>query len=116
MKPEQWPVGVSLSADIEYRPEAYRARVRWVDAATKRRRSKSQACSTEQAALAWIEAMRRMARAGIDPDTATMTLATYAESVMPLALRGLEGKTPRPRTWPDGASGWSPRSATCHWG
>ena len=34
-----------------------------------------------------------MAQAGIDPDTATMTLATYGESVMQLALRGLEGKT-----------------------
>ena len=96
MKPEQWPVGVSLSADVEYRsdrPEPYRARVRWVDTAAKSRRSKSHACSSEDAALAWIEAMRRMAQAGIDPDTATMTLATYGESVMQLALRGLEGKT-----------------------
>lgn len=33
MQPENWPVGVSLSADIEYRsdrPAPYRARVRWV--------------------------------------------------------------------------------------
>ena len=35
----------------------------------------------------------RSAQAGIDPETASMTLAAYGESVMPLALRGLEGKT-----------------------
>jgi len=34
-----------------------------------------------------------MARAGIDPDVGTMSLATYGESVMTLALRGLESKT-----------------------
>ena len=96
MSAGRWPLAVSLSADIEYRadrPEPYRARVRWIDPATKRRKSKSQACSSEQAALDWIEAIRRVAQAGIDPDTASMTLATYGESVMPLALRGLEGKT-----------------------
>jgi hypothetical protein len=96
MATERWPVGVPLSADIEYRtdrPEPYRARVRWIDPTTKRRKSKSQACSTEQAALDWIAAIRRVAEAGIDPETATMTLATYGDSVMSLALRGLEGKT-----------------------
>jgi integrase len=96
MSAGRWPLAVSLSADIEYRadrPEPYRARVRWIDPTTKRRRSKSQACSSEQAALDWIEAIRRVARAGIDPKTASMTLATYGASVMPLALRGLEGKT-----------------------
>jgi hypothetical protein len=84
-KPEQWPVGVSLSADVEYRadrPEPCRARVRWIDTASKRRRSKSLACHTEHDALEWIEAIRRMALAGVDPDTATMTLADYGESVM----------------------------------
>ena len=96
MSAGRWPVAVSLSADIEYRadrPEPYRARVRWIDPATKRRKSKSQACSSEQAALDWIEAIRRVAQAGIDPETASMTLAVYGDSVMPLALRGLEGKT-----------------------
>jgi len=96
MATERWPVGVPLSADIEYRtdrPEPYRARVRWIDPTTKRRKSKSQACSTEQAALDWIAAIRRVAEAGIDPETATTTLATYGDSVMSLALRGLEGKT-----------------------
>jgi integrase len=92
----RWPLAVSLSADIEYRAdraEPYRARVRWIDPATKCRKSKSQACSSEQAALDWIEAIRRVAQAGIDPESASMTLATYGESIMPLALRGLEGKT-----------------------
>jgi integrase len=96
MSADSWPVGVSLSADIEYRPdrpEPYRARVRWIDPATKRRKSKSQACPSERAALDWIEAIRRVAQAGIDPETASMTLAIYGDSVMPLALRGLEGKT-----------------------
>ena len=96
MNAERWPLAVSLSADIEYRadrPDRHRARVRWIDPTTKRRKSKSQACSSEQGALDWIEAIRRVAQAGIDPETASMTLATYGESVMPLALRGLEGKT-----------------------
>ena len=96
MAAERWPVGVPLSADVEHRadrPEPYRARVRWIDPATKRRKSKSQACASEQAALEWIAGIRRVAEAGIDPETATMTLAVYGDSVMPLALRGLEGKT-----------------------
>jgi hypothetical protein len=96
MSADSWPVGVSLSADIEHRPdrpEPYRARARWIDPATKRRKSKSQACSSERAALDWIEAIRRIAQAGIDPETASMTLAIYGDSVMPLALRDLEGKT-----------------------
>ena len=56
-----------------------------------------------------------MAQAGIDPGTATMTLATYGESVMQLALRGLEGKT-LIRTWPDGVSESFRRSVICHSG
>jgi hypothetical protein len=59
----------------------------------RRRLAPSQACSSERAALDWIEAIRRIAQAGIDPETASMTLAIYGDSVMPLALRGLEGKT-----------------------
>ena len=44
-KPEMPPVGVTLSSDVEYlegRPNPYRARVRWIDPATKRRKSKSE--------------------------------------------------------------------------
>jgi hypothetical protein len=49
--------------------------------------------AAQRAALDWIEAIRRIAQAGIDPETASMTLAIYGDSVMPLALRGLERKT-----------------------
>ncbi|WP_103944484.1 tyrosine-type recombinase/integrase [Thermomonospora echinospora] len=90
------PIGVSLSVDIEHRPDRrlpYRARVRWTDPGTKRRRSKSEAVETIEAAQAWIDTLQRAAQAGIDPMTATMALAAYGETVMPLALRGLESKT-----------------------
>jgi hypothetical protein len=45
----QVPTGVSLSADIEYRedrPTPYKARVRWIDPATGRRLSISEATAT----------------------------------------------------------------------
>jgi integrase len=90
------PLGVSISADIEYRPDRpqqHRARVRWVDPTTRRRCSKSEAFATESEAFAWIEVIRRLARHGVNPASATMTLTDYGESVMPLAIRGLEAKT-----------------------
>jgi integrase len=90
------PLGVSIRADVEYRPDrpqSYRARVRWVDPSTKQRRSKSEAFSTEGAALAWIESIRQLAHSGVDPARATLTLAQYGEAVMGLALRGLAAKT-----------------------
>ncbi|SNS72172.1 tyrosine-type recombinase/integrase [Actinomadura mexicana] len=93
---EQIPVGVSLSADIEYRagrPRPYRARVRWTDPATRRRCSVSESVETEDQAEDWIDEIQKGARAGIDPATFTMTLAEYGESVMTLATRGLESKT-----------------------
>jgi integrase len=96
MDTERWPVGVSLSADIEQRAglvEAYRARVRWIDPVTKRRKSRSQVCTSVDAAEEWIVAVRRLAEAGVNPDTATMTLVAYGDAIMPLALRGLEAKT-----------------------
>jgi integrase len=96
MDSEQWPVGLSLSADIERRAglaEAYRARVRWFDPVTRRRKSKSQVCTSAKAAERWIAAIRRLAEAGVNPDTASMTLGAYGEAVMSLALRGLEAKT-----------------------
>ena len=37
--------------------------------------------------------MQRLARGGVDPYSATMTLAQYGDSIMPLAMRGLEPKT-----------------------
>ncbi|MCP2341014.1 tyrosine-type recombinase/integrase [Actinomadura rupiterrae] len=93
---EELPIGVSLSADIEYRPgrrKPYRARVRWIDPVTRRRRSLSEAQESEDEAEDWIGELQRAASAGIDPARATMTLADYGASVMDLAMRGLESKT-----------------------
>ncbi len=90
------PVGVSLSSDVEFRdgrPKPYRARVRWIDPATKRRMSKSESFVSREAAHAWTDAMHRAAGGGIDPAAATMRLAEYGDAVNHLALRGLEGKT-----------------------
>lgn len=93
------PIGVSLSADIEYRDGRalpYRARVRWVDPSTKKRPSKSEQFATEDEAIAWIDDMKQAAAGGIDPAMATMTLTDYGEANMELALRGLESKTRDP--------------------
>jgi integrase len=90
------PIGVSLSADVEFRdgrPKPYRARVRWIDPTTKRRPSKSESFATPEAAQAWIDAMHQAARGGVDPTAANLRLAEYGEAVRHLALRGLEGKT-----------------------
>jgi integrase len=101
------PVGVSLSADIEHRPDRrapYRARVRWVDPATKQRQSKSEAFETEELAVDWIAGLRRAALGGVDPTAATMKLADYGKTNMTLALRGLETKTLDPYL-----AGWNKR-------
>jgi hypothetical protein len=101
------PVGVSLSADIEHRPnrrKPFRARVRWVDPATKQRQSKSEAFETNELAVAWIDGLRRAALGGVDPTAATMTLADYGKANMTLALRGLEAKTLDPYL-----AGWNKR-------
>ena len=95
-QPETPPVGVSLSADVEYREDRrkpYRARVRWVDPVTKERRSRSESFGSSEAAQDWIDAMQRAAHGGVDPVAATMTLADYGDAVMSLAVRGLEAKT-----------------------
>jgi integrase len=90
------PLGVSLSVDIEHRPDRrapFRARVRWVDPATKRRQSRSEAFQTQEQAVEWIAGLRRAALGGVDPTAATMTLSDYGTAHMTLALRGLEAKT-----------------------
>ncbi len=100
---ETVPVGVSLSADVEYRPNRanpYRARVRWSDPTTKRRMSVSEAQEDEDAANAWIQAIVEAAEAGLTPSVATMKLADYGEANMDLALRG----------W---RCAWFPRWGTC---
>jgi hypothetical protein len=93
------PLGISLSADIEPRKgavEAHRARVRWLDPATKKRFSKSDTFETRKAAEEWISRIRQLAGLGIDPNTATTTLSAYGQANMKLAQRGLEGKTTDP--------------------
>ena len=95
----QPPIGVSLSSDVEHlpnRPTPYRARVRWTDPETGRRRSLSESYKTPEEAAEWISGMKRAAAGGVDPLAATMTLTEYGETVMPLALRGLEDKTLHP--------------------
>ncbi len=93
---EAVPVGVRLTADVEYRPNRpspYRARVRWWDPETKSRKSISEAKETEDEAQEWISALVEAAQAGINPSLATMPLADYGTANMDLALRGLELKT-----------------------
>lgn len=69
-----------------------------------RRKSLSQVCSTVAEAESWIAELRQLAVAGVDPLIATMNLGDYGESIMPLALRGLEAKTLDPYT-----AGWRKR-------
>lgn len=93
------PVGVHIRPNIEYRPDRakpYKARVRWTDPATKTRPSTSESFDTEDEAKAWVGRMERAAAQGIDPLTATMSLADYGDANMDLALRGLERKTTDP--------------------
>ncbi|GAA3148193.1 site-specific integrase [Nonomuraea salmonea] len=90
------PVGITLASDVEHRPDRrmpYRARVRWIDPVSKRRLSKSESVATPEAAAAWIEAMEKAARGGVDPLAATSALSEYGDRVMELAVRGLEAKT-----------------------
>jgi integrase len=92
----QLPIGVTVSSDIECRedrPKPYKARIRWTDPATHRRRSVSESADTEIAAQAWIDVMLGAARAGVDPGLMVMSLADYGKIVMPVAMRGLELKT-----------------------
>ncbi|MEE1799390.1 tyrosine-type recombinase/integrase [Streptomyces sp. JV176] len=85
-----------MSSDIEHRPDRpspYRARVRWFDPVTKRRKSLSEGKDTLDLAEEWISGILRAAQSGIAPDVATMSLTDYGTSTMDLALRGLELKT-----------------------
>jgi integrase len=82
-QPETPPVGVSLSEDVEYREDRrqpYRARVRWVDPVTKRRKSRSVSFGDAELAQRWVDAMQRAARGGVDPVAATMSLAEYGDA------------------------------------
>jgi integrase len=93
------PVGVKIRPNIEYRPDRakpYKARVRWTDPTTKKRPSTSESFDKEDEAKDWVARMERAAAQGIDPLTATMSLADYGDANMDLALRGLEAKTTDP--------------------
>jgi integrase len=101
------PLGVSLSADVEVRPDRpkpYRARVRWIDPAAGRRTSKSESFADPEQAQAWLDAMHLAAQGGVDPHAATMRLNQYGDAVWTLAMRGLEGKTLDPYS-----AGWRKR-------
>ncbi|MFD7551020.1 tyrosine-type recombinase/integrase [Streptomyces sp. NPDC059816] len=93
---EAVPLGVRVAGDIEHRPNRaspYRARVRWFDPASKRRRSLSEGKDTLDEAEDWMSGILKAADAGIAPNVATMSLAEYGTTNMDLALRGLELKT-----------------------
>ncbi|MFE2864859.1 tyrosine-type recombinase/integrase [Embleya sp. NPDC059259] len=90
---------MSLSDDIEFRPgrpTPYRARLRWIDPVSGQRLSVSEAHDTQDEAEAWIDRLRKLAAAGVDPAMAVMPLAEYGDLVMDMAMRGLERKTTDP--------------------
>jgi len=106
-KGDMAPPGVELSCDVEFRDNRalpYRARVRWMEAGTKRRPSKSRSFANDLEAREWLEEMKGVVAGGVTPTTATMKLAGYGERVLPLALRGLEKKTLDPYL-----AGWKKR-------
>lgn len=96
VRPINIPVGITVSADVEYRkdrPKPFKARIRWVNSASGSRESVSENFVTKDEAAEWIREIEGKANAGIAPSTMVMTLAEYGESVMKLAMRGLETKT-----------------------
>ncbi|MCP2315447.1 hypothetical protein APR12_000777 [Nocardia amikacinitolerans] len=92
------PLGVELRTDIEVRDRAkpFRARVRWIDPATKKRPSVSESFGTREDAEAWLDRVRQAAARGLDPKMATATLAVYGAANLERALRGVEPKTRDP--------------------
>jgi integrase len=93
------PVGVQVRSDIQHRadrPSPFKARVRWIDPATKQRRSVSESFTSEDGAKNWIDRLKNAAIRGLSPQTAVMTLTDYGTANMALALRGLESKTTDP--------------------
>src|SRR4051812_18787500 len=87
------PIGVSLSVDVEPRGDRFRARVRWVDPVSKRRKSCSTTVDSVLAGEEWATDLQRAVAGGVDPGAALLPLREFGESVMTLALRGLEPKT-----------------------
>ncbi|WDM15145.1 tyrosine-type recombinase/integrase [Streptomyces lavenduligriseus] len=74
------------------RPAPYRARVRWWAPTTKRRQSLSEGKNSEEEAQEWLQTIVHAAQTGLNPSTATMTLAEYDEANMDFAPGGLTDK------------------------
>lgn len=91
------PIGLRLSCDIEERADygkrPFKARVRWMVPGTKQRPSVAQPFATREEAEEWIRQLKDKAAHGVDPKTATMSLAQYGNANLELAFRGLEKKT-----------------------
>lgn len=89
------PLGVSITGYVEQRGKSgrCRARVRWTDPATKSRDSKSESFDTREVAESWIDLVQKAAARGVDPRTATATLADYGNLHWDTAMRGIEPKT-----------------------
>ncbi|WP_335976735.1 hypothetical protein [Streptomyces sp. CA2R106] len=95
----QLPIAVALSEDIEHRPGRklpYKPRVCWTDPQTERRRSVARMHLTQESAQEWIDSLLTSAARGVNPASATGTLAEYGNAHTTLALRGLEPKTVDP--------------------
>lgn len=97
----QIPLGIKPTVDIEKLErrrsgKPFRTRLRWTNPLTKQRDSKSEVFETEDLAQAWIDKMKELARRGLDPISANVTLLDYGTANMSLALAGLELKTTDP--------------------
>jgi integrase len=99
------PQALEITSYIEARHGSrgsrHRARLRWSDPATGKRTSLSETFDTEKEAATWVDRLVAAARRGLDPRRADESLADYGDSVLDLALRGLEQKTTVPYL-----SGW----------
>lgn len=92
------PLGIGLRSDIDFRGKAgsCRARVRWSDPVTKKRASKSASFGTRDEAESWITQIEQASARGVNPKTATATLANYGNAHWAAAMRGVEAKTHDP--------------------
>ncbi len=89
------PAGVSVSTSVTEvdRKKPWLARARWVDPATKQRRSTSATFFTEPEADDWVAQIEKAAKQGVDPAMATATLAKFGEANWKAAMRGVDPNT-----------------------
>ena len=89
------PLGVAVHGYIEVRGKngMVRARVRWTDPVTKARDTNSKSFESEEEAQNWISGIEQATLRGVDPKTATATLAEYGNTHWDTAMRGIEPKT-----------------------